>query len=48
MSNFIDSVLIERYKKEAEELNITLQEYLSFLILKSLDNLSVTTYQGDR
>lgn len=48
MSNFIDSVLIERYKKEAEDLNITLQEYLSFLILKSLDNLSVTTYQGDR
>lgn len=47
MNKFIDSMLIENYKRQAEELNLTLQEYLSFLILKSLDNLVVTSYPGE-
>lgn len=39
--------VLEGYKREAEELGITLQEYLSFLILEKLESLSVTTYPGE-
>jgi len=34
-------------QEEAEELGITLTELLLFKVLMKLDNLSVTTYDGD-
>lgn len=40
----MDYSMIETYKKEAEELGITLQEYLSYLILNVLHDLTVTAY----
>lgn len=35
---------IEQYKKRAEELGITLQEFLLMCILDELKDLSVTAY----
>lgn len=40
----MDYSMIETYKKEAAELGITLQEYLSYLILNKLHDLTVTAY----
>lgn len=40
----IDQAIINQFKEEAEALGITLQEYLTLLILEKLDNLSVTAY----
>lgn len=45
--NSIDRMQLKDYQREAEELGITLQELLSFLILEKLDDLSVTTYPAE-
>lgn len=38
---------VKRYKERAEELGISLTEYLLIRVLDKLDDLSVTTYSGD-
>ena len=43
----IDRLMIETYKKEAEELGLTLQEYLTYLVLDQLNDLKVTTYPAE-
>lgn len=40
----IEESLLKRYQKRAEELGISLQEYLSLKILLKLDDLSVRAY----
>lgn len=44
MNEVIKRSMIERYKEEAEDMGLTLEEYLLFLILQKLDDLSVTAY----
>lgn len=38
---------VERYKERAEELGISLTEYLLIRVLDKLDDLSVTSYSED-
>lgn len=43
----LEKILLDEARQRAEELGITLQEYLQLKILLKLDNLSVTTYVYD-
>ena len=42
-----EKVLLDDYRQRAEELGITLQEYLQLKILMKLDDLTITTYIYD-
>ena len=42
-----EKALLDNYRQRAEELGITLQEYLQLKILMKLDDLTVTTYIYD-
>lgn len=44
MKKQLEENSLREYQHRADELGITLQEYLSFLILKKLDDLSVVAY----
>ena len=37
MDNSIDKLVLEQYKKEAQELGLTLSEYLLFIIAQRLE-----------
>lgn len=42
--DYLDKELLEQYKKEAEELGISLTERLLFQVLKKMEDLYVTAY----
>ena len=44
---WLEESTLQRYQERAEELGITLQEYLSFKILEHLDDLRATVYVED-
>ena len=44
----LDLAVLEEYKKTADKLGLTLQEFMLFRVLQKLDNLSVITYSGDK
>lgn len=45
--DMIDKDILRGYQKEAEEMGISLTDYLLFKVLIKLDDLSVTTYSGE-
>lgn len=47
MVNPADEMEIKYLRIAAEELGLTLQEYLLLEVLHRLENLSVTTYPGE-
>ncbi len=47
MTDLLEEADVKRYKERAEELGISLTEYLLIRLLDKLDDLSVTTYSGD-
>lgn len=42
-----DQLMLDQYKQDAEKLNLTLQEYMLFRILQKMDDLKVTTFNGE-
>jgi len=47
IEEFIEEITIKEMKERAEELGISLQEYMLLKLLDKLDNLSVITYPGE-